>query len=71
LTIVPNFFNHRWELKNGGKSQELIIEYPKNIRHIIDHPSTIASEEAFEETLNGDYLEKRKNRFHDTLMCHT
>jgi hypothetical protein len=31
-------FIHRWEPKNGGKTHELVIEIPKNIKEILTNP---------------------------------
>ena len=61
INVVPKFFNHQWELK--GKNYELTIEIPKNIKQIVEDEKVKKSQEAFEEMMLSDLLEKRQEIF--------
>ena len=44
LTVCPNFFIHKWELRQG--KAELLIEIPLNVKKILeDEPESDEDEE--------------------------
>ena len=62
LYLCPNFYLHKWEVKNGGKTHELTIDIPKNIKQIVESEGCEEPpvSEPYENQMLSIVLEKRK-----------
>ncbi|CDW91756.1 UNKNOWN [Stylonychia lemnae] len=65
LFVAPYMYNHYFEAKSRG--YELMIEIPKNIRQIIENQKIQPTNEAFDQQMLSDLLEKRKDLFKQEL----
>lgn len=43
LFLEPRFFLYRWEPRNGGKTYELVIDIPSNIKQVLENQNVEAS----------------------------
>jgi len=69
LTVTPNFFNHKWESKQGG--MELVFSIPQNIREILetkDSASVPASQYSLEVQMTEYLLSLRKSVLKKQLL---
>jgi len=71
LTVCPNFFIHKWELRQG--KAELLIEIPENVKRTLeDLPES--EDEEIQETPYGDTLDetiqlRRREQFSEELCA--
>lgn len=72
LTVCPNFFIHKWEMKHG--KSELFLEIPGHINEILNCEPVPETEEGQEEqayfdSLNDELLQKRREQFSEELVA--
>ena len=66
LYLCPHLYIHRWEQKNNGKTTELVIDIPKNIKQVLDLEEP-PSNEALDDQMLSTVLEKRKQELKTKL----
>ncbi len=70
LKICPRFYLHKWETRNSGKSYDLIIDFPKNIREILADPNTQPLNDSLEGKMRTEILEQRKEEMELSLFLY-
>ena len=69
MSLVPKYYNHRWEYRVSSKRYELVIEIPLNAKDVSENPqSTLPSSESYEGGVPSSILEKRKVGFRKALL---